>query len=136
MDQGRLPDKTIRPGYFRDQRFPINQGLANRGRQALPANQAGIQRRNQGPNDQQSEPNTVYIQVARSSLCDETNGSGYGYAMDLNEQNLEEMNLSQITVEELAQMQEEEAFRIEEEEASQQEDDEGSSIHHQDLDEI
>jgi hypothetical protein len=114
-----------RPSY-NDKRFPMNQGLGNRGRQAFPAQMAGIQQRNTGRPE--GEAKVVYVQVARSDIVDDV--SGYNFSGgDFQDRVVEEYNLSQITDEELAQIQEDEGVQYE------TEDDQGSHITHQYLNE-
>jgi hypothetical protein len=117
---------------FKDARFPMNMGLANRGRQALPAEMAGIQNKNFGPNGTRPEGDAkvVYVQVARSDIVGDFGGSGYHCSIgDPMDQIAEEYDLSQVTEEELAQIQEAEAILLEEESSQ------GSHIIHQQDDE-
>ena len=114
-NQGQAPQPQRNPN---NDRFPVNQGLGNRGRQALPANQAGIQQKNRmqfgnGQNQGEVQIRTVLVHAARSEMTEAGSGYGYGYFVDPSGQVLEEQNLSQITDEEIAQMQEDDGNLIE-----------------------
>jgi hypothetical protein len=97
-------------------RIPVNQGLANQGRQAMPADQAGIQQKNQMRNPAPVQANNlqagaVYIEAAYADIVEE--GSGYGYFIDPSGHQLEEQFSHQISNEELAEIQEAEGFQHE-----------------------
>ena len=113
------PNRQARhQGNHQGDRFPMNQGLGNVGRQAMPANQADIQRKNQmqGPQPNRDPTKTVFVHVARAEYPEEfDSGSGYNYFMDASGLILEEQNMSQITEEELAEMQEAEGLLLEDE---------------------